>query len=69
MSVFDHKGRHLDRRHFCNISICQNKSVKLKVGIGSGHKVKGHKQTHAGGAGWFWLFFSRDPAQEVINSC
>lgn len=51
MSVFDHIGRHLDRRHFCNISTCQNKSVKLKVGISSGHKVKDHKQTHAGGAG------------------
>lgn len=43
------KERQLEGREHCILSICLSTKVRLKVGISSGQKVKGRKQTGAGG--------------------
>lgn len=45
----DLKEKQLERRELCNVSVCLSTKVRLKVSISSGQKVKGRKQTGAGG--------------------
>lgn len=63
----DPKKRQLERQELCNVSICLNTMVRLKVGISSGQNVKGCKQTGAGGVTGIHVCFLKGVSKSAFS--
>lgn len=63
--ALDHKGWQLEGRPFCNVSVCVNTKLRLKVGISSGQKVRGRKQTGRGEGGSLHVVSRESPSHHL----